>query len=50
MTLIGSLSRAMAAMPWVTAAPPDMPPFKSKLTKDEAWTLVEFHKDLRKPS
>ena len=30
--------------------PPDMPAFKSKLTKDEVWTLVEFLKALRKPA
>ena len=30
--------------------PPSMPAFKSKLTKDDAWTLVEFVKSLRKPS
>jgi mono/diheme cytochrome c family protein len=29
--------------------PPEMPAFKSKLTKDEAWTLVEYVKSLRKP-
>jgi len=28
----------------------DMPAFKSKLTKDEVWTLVEYVKSLRKPS
>ena len=28
--------------------PPDMPSFKSTLTKDEVWTLVEFLKVLRK--
>lgn len=28
--------------------PPEMPAFKSKLTKDDAWTLVEFVKSLRK--
>jgi mono/diheme cytochrome c family protein len=27
----------------------DMPGFKSKLTKDEVWTLVEYVKSLRKP-
>jgi copper transport protein len=30
--------------------PPAMPAFKSKLTKNDAWTLVEFVKSLRKPS
>jgi mono/diheme cytochrome c family protein len=30
--------------------PPAMPAFKSKLTKDEAWALVEYLKALRKPS
>src|SRR5262245_57008802 len=30
--------------------PPQMPAFKSKLTKNDAWTLVEFVKSLRKPS
>jgi mono/diheme cytochrome c family protein len=29
--------------------PPAMPAFKSKLTKDETWTLVEYVKSLRKP-
>jgi mono/diheme cytochrome c family protein len=29
--------------------PPAMPPFKSKLTKDDTWTLVEYLKTLRKP-
>ena len=29
--------------------PPGMPAFKSKLTKNDAWTLVEFVKSLRKP-
>jgi mono/diheme cytochrome c family protein len=29
--------------------PPTMPAFKSKLTKDETWTLVAFVKSLRKP-
>jgi len=28
----------------------DMPAFKSKLTKDEVWTLVEYVKSIRKPS
>lgn len=28
--------------------PPAMPAFKSKLTKDETWTLVEYLKSLRK--
>jgi len=28
--------------------PPAMPAFKSKLTKDETWTLVEYLKTLRK--
>ena len=27
----------------------DMPGFKSKLTKDEVWTVVEYVKSLRKP-
>jgi len=30
--------------------PPAMPAFKSKLTKDDGWTLVEYVKSLRKPS
>jgi mono/diheme cytochrome c family protein len=30
--------------------PPDMPAFKSKLTKDDVWTLVELLKVLRKPA
>ena len=30
--------------------PPAMPAFKSTLTKDEVWTLVEYVKSLRKPS
>ena len=29
--------------------PPAMPAFKSKLSKDETWTLVEYVKSLRKP-
>ena len=29
--------------------PPDMPAFTSKLSKDEAWALVEYVKSLRKP-
>lgn len=29
--------------------PPDMPAFKSKLSKDETWALVEYVKSLRKP-
>jgi mono/diheme cytochrome c family protein len=29
--------------------PPAMPAFKSKLTKNDAWTLVEYVKSLRKP-
>ena len=29
--------------------PPDMPAFKSKLTKNDAWTLVEYLKVLRTP-
>lgn len=29
--------------------PPDMPAFKSRLSKTEAWTLVEYVKSLRKP-
>jgi mono/diheme cytochrome c family protein len=29
--------------------PPAMPAFKSQLTKDETWTLVEYVKSLRKP-
>jgi copper transport protein len=29
--------------------PPAMPAFKSKLTKDETWTLVEYVMSLRKP-
>ena len=29
--------------------PPAMPAFKSKFTKDETWTLVEYVKSLRKP-
>lgn len=29
--------------------PPDMPAFKSRLSKAEAWTLVEYVKSLRKP-
>ena len=28
----------------------DMPGFKSKLTKEQVWTLVEYVKSLRKPS
>jgi hypothetical protein len=28
--------------------PPAMPAFKSKLTKNDAWTLVEYVKSLRK--
>jgi mono/diheme cytochrome c family protein len=28
----------------------DMPAFKSKLTKEQVWTLVEYVKSLRKPS
>ena len=28
----------------------DMPAFKSKLTKDDVWTVVEYVKSLRKPS
>jgi mono/diheme cytochrome c family protein len=27
----------------------DMPAFKSKLTKDEVWTVIEYVKSLRKP-
>jgi len=30
--------------------PPEMPAFKSTLTKDEVWTLVEYVKSLRKPA
>ena len=30
--------------------PPQMPAFKSKLTKNDAWTLVEYVKSLRKKS
>jgi mono/diheme cytochrome c family protein len=30
--------------------PPGMPAFKSKLTRDEIWPLVEYVKSLRKPS
>ena len=30
--------------------PPEMPAFKSKLSKDEGWALVEYVKSLRKPS
>ena len=29
--------------------PPQMPAFKSKLTKDDTWALVEYVKSLRKP-
>ena len=29
--------------------PPDMPAFKSRLSKNEAWMLVEFVTSLRKP-
>ena len=29
--------------------PPAMPAFKSKLSKDETWTVVEYVKSLRKP-
>jgi mono/diheme cytochrome c family protein len=29
--------------------PPQMPAFKSKLTKDDAWAVVEYVKSLRKP-
>jgi mono/diheme cytochrome c family protein len=29
--------------------PPDMPAFKSSLSRDEAWALVEYVKSLRKP-
>ena len=29
---------------------PEMPAFKSKLTKDDAWALVEYVTSLRKPS
>ena len=29
--------------------PPAMPAFKSKLTKDDTWALVEYVKSLRKP-
>ena len=29
--------------------PPAMPAFKSKLTKDDTWTLVEYLKSIRKP-
>ena len=29
--------------------PPAMPAFKSKFTKEETWTLVEYVKSLRKP-
>lgn len=30
--------------------PPSMPAFKSRLAKNEVWTLVEYVKSLRKPS
>jgi mono/diheme cytochrome c family protein len=30
--------------------PPQMPAFKSKLTKEDAWALVEYVKSLRKKS
>lgn len=30
--------------------PPSMPAFKSKLTKNDAWTLVEYLKSIRTPS
>jgi mono/diheme cytochrome c family protein len=30
--------------------PPEMPAFKSTLTKDDTWALVEYVKSLRKPS
>lgn len=30
--------------------PPQMPAFKSKLTKDDTWALVEYVKSLRKKS
>jgi mono/diheme cytochrome c family protein len=30
--------------------PPQMPAFKSKLTKNDVWTLVEYVKSLRKQS
>jgi mono/diheme cytochrome c family protein len=30
--------------------PPQMPAFKSKLTRNDVWTLVEFVKSLRKQS
>jgi mono/diheme cytochrome c family protein len=35
---------------WNGRARPKMPAFKSQLTKDQIWTIVEYVKTLRKPS
>jgi mono/diheme cytochrome c family protein len=35
---------------WNGRERPKMPPFKSQLTRDQIWTIVEYVKTLRKPS
>jgi mono/diheme cytochrome c family protein len=35
---------------WNGRSKPKMPAFKSQLTKDQIWTIVEYVKTLRKPS
>ncbi len=35
---------------WNGRSDPNMPAFKSQLTKDQIWTLVEYVKSLRKPA
>lgn len=40
---------AMFYKVWNGRKSPDMPAFKSELTKDEVWAVVEYAKSLRKP-